>query len=535
MLHDSFRGVAPELSALPDDVDALKRQVVSLYEKIDALTETIQLLQRRSFGRKSEQTPVPGQRELFAQAAGTEEVRVLSPQEAASYRIPVRSHARRARGGRKPLPRDLPEVDVVHDIAEGDKVCGCGATLSRIGEEELRQLGVIAPQFYVVRHVRPKYACRACGGEKTPAPVVRIAPAPKQLIPKSIVTPELLAWVLTGKWVDGLPFYRLEKMLRRYGVEISRETLCFWMQQGARRLLPLVGLLREAILRGEVVQADETPVQVLREPGRSATTKSYLWAFRGGDPKHPSLVFEYHPSRGAKVPLEFLQGYEGVLQTDGYDGYHEVGRQPGIVHAGSMAHARRKFVDAAAVAKGTGLADYALNEFFGPLYAIEAEARRLEMSSDARRDLRASHAKPILDAFRSWLDQRSLETPPSLALGKAIGYAIKEWSTLIRYADDGRIEIDTNLIENAIRPYCVGRRAWLFHDSPEGAKAGAALYSIVESAKANSLEPYHYLRYLFNRLLTMEPDDPFADLLPHRLTPQDIVLPQPTLPAAPGG
>jgi transposase len=365
--------------------------------------------------------------------------------------------------------------------------------------------------------------------------VVRIAPAPKQLIPKSIVTPELMAWVLASKWVDGLPFYRLEKMLHRWGVEISRETLCFWMQQGAKRLLPLVGLLHEQILGGGVVQADETPVQVLREPGRSATTKSYLWAFRGGDPKHPSLVFQYHPSRGAEVPLEFLHGYEGVLQTDGYDSYHEVGRQPGIVHAGSMAHARRKFVEAAAVAKGSGFAAHALNEFFRPLYAIEAEARRLEMGPDARKQLRVARAKPILDSFKSWLDQKSLETPPSLTLGKAIGYAVNEWPKLIRYVEDGRIEIDTNLIENAIRPYCVGRRAWLFHDSPEGAAAGAALYGIVETAKANGLEPYHYLRFLFNRLLTMKPDDRFVDLLPHRLKPQDIVLPPPTLPTAPPG
>ena len=526
--------MAPELSALPNDIDELKQKVVSLYLQIDGLKETILLLQRLHFGPKSEQGPVPGQSELFDQEGAIEEVRTVSPEEAASYRIPVRSHNRRA-PGRKPLPKDLPAIEILHDVPEAERVC-CKRPMNRIGEERLEQLGVIPPQFYRVVHVRPKYGCGVCDGENTEGAVIKVAPAPEQLIPKSIVTPELLSWVLTAKCVDGLPFYRLEKMLHRYGVEISRETMCMWMQQGASRLLPLVGLLREEILRSEVIQADETTVQVLREPGRSATSKSYLWVYRGGDSGHPVLCFEYHPSRGAEVPLKFLNGYQGVLQTDGYEGYTEVGKQPGIVHATSMAHARRKFVEAAKVAKVKGLADYALREFFRPLYAIEAEARELKLGPEARLKLRTEQAKPILEGFKSWLDEKVLQTPPSLRLGKAIGYARKLWPKLTRYAEDGRIEIDTNLLENAIRPFCVGRRAWLFHDSPEGAKASAVLHGLIQTAKAAGLEPYHYLRFVFTKLLTMKPDDEFAALLPHRLRPQDIVLPPLQLPTPdPGG
>jgi transposase len=526
--------VAPELSALPNDIDELKQKIVSLYLQIDGLKETILVLQRLHFGPKSERGPVPGQGELFGQEAGIEEVRTVSPEEAASYRIPVRSHNRRP-AGRKPLPRELPELTILHDVPEADRMC-CERPMKCIGEERLEQLGVIPPQFYRLVHVRPKYGCRVCDGEKTEAPVIRIAPAPEQLIPKSIVTPELLSWVLTAKCVDGLPFYRLEKMLHRYGVEISRETMCDWMQQGARRLLPLVGLLRQEVLRSEVIQADETTVQVLGEPSRSPTSKCYLWAYRGGRAEEPVLYFEYSPSRGAEVPLKFLNGYQGVLQTDGYDGYEEVGKQPGIVHAASMAHARRKFVDAAKVAKGKGLADYALREFFRPLYAIEAQARELKLGAEARLKLRTEQAKPILEKFKGWLDEKVLQTPPSLRLGKAISYARNLWPKLTRYAEDGRIEIDTNLLENAIRPFCVGRRAWLFHDSPEGAKASAVLHGLIQTAKVAGLEPYHYLRFVFTKLLTMKPDDEFAVLLPHRLKPQDIVLPPIQLPAPdPGG
>jgi transposase len=524
--------VAPELSALPNDVDELKRKIVSLYEQLEALTETVLLLQHRSFGRKAERPTVPEQRELFAATLEVEEIRAISPTEAASYRIPVREHTRKKRG-RKPLPENLPEIVIVHDIPEEQKVC-CGEKMNRIGEETLVQLGVIPPQFYRIRNVRPKWGCGICDGEQTEPPVVRIAPPPRQLFPKSIVTPELIAWVLTGKWVDGLPAYRLEKMLRRYGMEISRETLCVWMRQAAERVLPLLGLLREQILAGDVVQVDETTVQVLREPERAATTKSYLWAFRGGDPKRPSLVFQYHPSRSGQVPLEFLKGYEGVVQSDGYDGYGELGRQPGVVHAGCMAHVRRKFVDAAKVAKGGGLAAKAL-EYIRRLYGTESEARKRQLGPEERQALREREAKPVLKEFKGWLERTALETPPKLALGKAINYALSEWVRLERYADDGRIEIDNNLIENAIRPYCVGRRAWLFHDSPQGAKAGAALYGLIETAKASGLEPYHYLRYLFTKLLEMKPDDEYAALLPTRLKAQDIVLPPPDLTLAQAG
>lgn len=518
--------MAPELAALPNDIDALKHTIVSLYEQIEALTETVLLLQQRSFGRKSEQPTVREQQELFGEPLGVEEVRAVSAEEAARYRIPVRAHTRKKRG-RKPLPENLPEIVIVHDIPEEQKMC-CANHMNRIGEETLEQLGVIPPQFYRIKHVRPKWGCGICDGEKTESPVVRIAPPPAQLFPKSIATPELIAWILTGKWVDGLPSYRLEKMLRRYGVEISRETLCVWMMQAAERVLPLLGLLREQVLAGKLVQIDETTVQVLREPGRAATTKSYLWAFRGGEAERPSLVFQYHPSRSGQIALEFLEDYEGPVQTDGYDGYGELDRKPGIVHAGCAAHARRRFVQAARLAKGGGLAAEAL-EYFRRLYAIEAEARKGKLEPQERKALRQQEAKPIWGEFKSWLEDKALRTPPKLTLGKAIGYTLGQWDRLVRYLEDGNIEIDTNLIENAIRPYCVGRRAWLFHDSPQGAKAGAVLFSLVESAKACGLEPYHYLRYVFTKILEMKPDDEFAALLPTRLRPQDIVLPPPNL------
>jgi len=530
--------VAVELASLPDDPFELKKMVVSLYAKVETLIEEVVLLRGQQYGRKSEKRSLEEQRgeqrRLFdeeALAGASDQVRTLSPEEAASYRVPVRSHVR-GRPRRRPLPEDLPRIEVEHDIAEAEKRCACGATLSRIGEETLEQLGIIPTRFYVLRHIRPKYACRSCDGVETEGATVKIAPPPPQLFAKSIVTPELLAWLVTSKYADGLPFYRVERIVQRSGVEISRESLCSWTIQGSQRCVPLLGLMRQELLSGPVIQADETRVQVLREPGRSASSKSYMWVYRGGDPQKPVVLFDYHPSRSAEVPLRFLKDYRGYLQTDGYKGYAELGNQPGIHHVGCWAHARRKFVEAAKVSPKGGAAEEAL-ETIRKLYEIESRAERQKLGPEEIRQLRQKEALPILVAFRGWLERKANETPPSLALGKAISYTLGQWDRLVRYVEDGRLRPDNNLAENAIRPFVVGRKAWLFSATPEGATASATMYSLVETARANGLEPYHYLRYLFTRLLTMRPEDTFASLLPQNLKPADIVLPDPLAPPPP--
>jgi len=273
-----------------------------------------------------------------------------------------------------------------------------------------------------------------------------------------------------------------------------------------------------AIREGPIVNIDETTVQVLQEPGRADTQKSYMWVFRGGNPERPVLRYQYHPTRAGSVPLSYLAGFKGYVQTDGYNGYDALGRKPGIVMVGCWAHARRKFHDvlqaaAPQVAKRRLAAEDAI-EFIRQLYRIEKEARVKELSVPALYELRQQQAQSVLKEFKNWLEEKAPLTPPGGLLGKAIGYTLNQWSRLIVYLQDGRLRPDNNLVENAIRPFVVGRKNWLFSGHPRGAAASAFLYSLIETAKANGLKPYLYMRHLFDQLPLAKTEEDYRSLLP---------------------
>ena len=282
-------------------------------------------------------------------------------------------------------------------------------------------------------------------------------------------------------------------------------------------------MLRSEILSGPLVNIDETTVQVLKEPGRENTAKSYMWVFRGGAPDKPALVFQYQPTRGGQAPKDFLNGYQGYIQTDGYSGYDALGVQKGIVHVGCWAHVRRKFYEVVEARQKnsrqkskTGSGDVALS-YIKRLYTIESVAKQQEYSAEQIQKIRQEQAKPILDEFKGWLEKRFVQTPPKGLLGKAIAYALNQWPRLIIYLEDGKLRPDNNLAENAIRPFVVGRKNWLFSGHPRGAEASACLYSLIETAKANQLEPYLYFRFLFDRLPSAVNEDHFRSLLPQYL------------------
>jgi transposase len=512
-----------DAAQLPDTVEALQSLVLDFAElqqnaetEISLLKEEISLLKHRLFGRKSEKLPVgSGQLLLFneAEAAEPEE------QGTAAETIAVPAHERR-RGCRKPLPESLLRVEVVHDLTEEQKQCACGEQKSRIGEDVSEQLDIIPPKIQVIQHIRPKYACKNCEGTAADEPAVSIAPMPEQMIPKSIATPGLLAWSLTGKFVDALPFYRIEHILKRYGVEVSRQTLCCWAVKVAEVCRPLVELMEEDILKGFQINADETMLQVLQEPGREPTTRSYMWLFRGGAAEKPVILYQYHESRSGKVAQEFLKNYAGYVQTDGYLGYDFLEQMPEITHLGCWAHVRRKFVEVVNAAgkdkdgkKKNGSGDVAL-DYIGKLYLIEKECAERKLNPEQITAERQRRAGPVLAQFKAWLDKRSPQVPPGSTVGKAISYTLGQWERLIVYLQDGRLRPDNNLAENAIRPFVLGRKNWLFAATPDGAHASAALYSIIETAKVNGLEPYWYLRYLFERLPKAKSKKEHKKLLP---------------------
>jgi len=367
-----------KVQSLQANLQAERNERIEYQNKALEYFEELQLMRRRLFGRSAERLSEADRKQLwlFNEA---ETIAATENQPSEPQRVPVRCHTR-AKRGRKPLPADLERVEMIHDIAESEKNCGCGQPLKRIGQEVCEKLEIIPAQVRVRRHVRPKYACRACegSGEEEKA-AVRIAPAVKQLLPKSIASPALVAYMLVSKFCDALPFYRQERQFQRMGVDLSRQDMANWTMAVARRIQPLVQLLRGEIYSGPVVQIDETTLQVMQEPGRANTRQSYMWVYRGGQPDHPVVDYQYHPSRSGEVPLKVLDGYRGFVQTDGYEGYEELGRQPGITHVGCWAHARRKFFEAKVVSKQTGSADEALTSI-DKLFAWERGLRAEELA-----------------------------------------------------------------------------------------------------------------------------------------------------------
>ncbi len=518
---------------LPDTPVALKEVIVDLHGQIadlqnvhdketGILIEQIRLLRAQLYGRKAEKIAVEG---------GPQPLPLFDMPEPANTEdnkdegIHIPAHTRK-RGGRKPLPDNLPRVECVHDIDDADKICACGCELSRIGEEVSEQLDIIPAQIRVIRHIRPKYACKNnnCEGVKDDGPSVKIAPVHPQIIPKSIVSSGLLAHVITAKFVDHTPFYRQEKQFIRLAVEVSRTSMCNWAMQAAVACQPLLNLLQDEVLESSFINIDETTLQVLQEPGRSPTSKSYMWVFRRGDPTKPVLIYQYHPTRSGDVVREFLGGFQGYVQSDGYVGYDFLDHIKGIRHIGCWAHARRKFMDvikAQGKNRRKGRADKALS-YIRKLYKLEKDARKKEFTPEEIYSMRQEKAKPILDDFEKWLSKNKLLTPPKGLLGKAISYTLNQWHRLVGYVQDGHLTPDNNMAENSIRPFVIGRKNWLFSGTPEGAEASALLYSLIETAKANKLEPYAYLRYIFKKLPIVSSLEDYEALLPWNVTPEQM-------------
>lgn len=480
------------------------------------LKERIDLLLAQLYGKKSERKPILEDPDQMSYLEELVEEPIVEPVE---EKVAVPAHTRK-KAGRKPLPEELPRVEVIHDIPEDQKQCNCGSTLCRIGEEVSEQLNYIPAKLEVIRHIRPKYACKACEGLDTDGNTVKIAPAPRQIIEKSIATPGLLAHIITAKFVDAMPFYRQEKQFARLGYELSRTNMTNWTLQLGQSIEKLLGLLKQDLLSGPLIHMDETTLQVLKEKDRLPTTKSYMWVMRGGTPEKPGIYFHYSPTRSAATARTLLASYRGVVQTDGYTGYDYLDTSDQIHHAGCWAHSRRKFMEVLK-AKGkyqkkkakSGHAEQAI-DFIGQLYGIEREADEEEVSIEQRVRLRKEKAKPLLDQFHKWLNAVGAKTPPKGLLGNAIGYTLKRWDQLTLYLEYGFVPLDNNLAENAIRPFVVGRKNWLFCDTVAGARASAGLYSLIETARANGLNPYDYLKLLFEKLPFAETIGQLRQLLP---------------------
>jgi transposase len=467
-VFDKITTMQIDKNTLPTNVEALSNLVLELQQKLDQqsqfieqLLEQMRLARHQHFGVRSERYSLDQLALVFNEAEvaakQTAEDRYIDSidKNTAADAIVVPAYLRK-RGGRRPLPPELPRVDVIHTLDERACHCGtCRSELTVIGQKVSEQLDITPARVQVLRHIKKTYACDHCQSKPTTTPM------PAQPIPKSMASPGTLAHIATAKYVDGLPLYRQEQQLKRIGVDLPRSTLAHWMVKAGHLVQPLINLLRDSLLGYDIIAMDETRLQVLKEPGRRPQSQSYLWVQRGGPPDHPIVLYDYDPSRSQQVPIRLLDTFAGYLQTDAYEGYSAVIHNNGITALGCWAHVRRKF-DEAIKAQGNlspekskaTLAAEALRKIQG-LYRIEREIKSL--NDEQRQTVRVNRSVPLLDEFRVWLDQHIPIVPPRSALGMAMNYAHKQWPKLITYTQDGRLRMDNNLTENAIRPFVIGR------------------------------------------------------------------------------
>lgn len=513
-LQQENRRLKEELKQLKKEHETLGSQYEASVKKVEALSEELIWFRRRYFGRSSEQLSEAEQRQLrlFDEA---EESLEVEDTDASYEAISVSSHLRR-RPRREKLPESFPVKEIVVDLSEEQKHCGCGHELTRIGEERSEKLDVIPPTFRVLRYLRPKYACKHCEGSgDEDHPAVRTAAMPPAVIAKGIATEGLLSFIITGKFCDALPLYRQEKQFARLGVELPRQTMADWMIAVASACEPLYQQLAAYSRSGSVLQIDETTLQVMREAERKNSSLSYMWVIRGGDPEKPGVLYHYAASRSGAVAQELVGDFDGYLQSDGYEAYDRLCEQRSLTHVGCWAHARRLFVDAKSVGKNASSATQALS-YIAKLYAAE-HRRPSAAATEVFADQRRAEVHPALDQLHGWLEKKALQVPESTALGKAVNYTLGQWPKLLRYLDHPQLTPDTNAVERAIRPFVVGRKNWLFSGSPRGAHASAVLYSLVETARANQQEPYWYFRRMLQHLPYARTPEDYRKLLPQFL------------------
>ena len=500
-----------------ETVTISKTEYESLKQQIAYLMEQLKLSKRRQFAPSSEKSEYD-QISLFNEAEIAADLKTAEPDigEVKAYR------RKKARHAADRLPQDLPVEIVEHELTESERSCTeCGGDLHVMGRETRDELKLIPAKAMIVRHVRHVYACRACEKNAEKVPIIK-ADIPQPVIKGSFASPESIAHIAAQKFVMGIPLYRQEQEWERNGILLSRQTMSNWLMKATGDwLLPVYDRLHELLCAGEVAHADETTLQVLHEPGKSAQSKSYMWLYRtSGDAEHQIVLYDYQPDRKGKRPAEFLKDFKGYLHTDGYDVYHR-GLPAKIAVVGCWAHCRRKFDEALKIIpEKERIGSGALHgkHFCDRLFALEREYADLPTGHNgkARYEARLKRSRPVMDDFFSWA--KNSEALPKTPLGRAVKYALDQKMWLERVLLDGRLELSNNRAERSIKPFVIGRKNWLFSNTPKGATASAVLYSLIETAKENGLNPYDYLTAVFKLAPNLTTGGAINALLPWNLS-----------------
>lgn len=481
---------------LKNEKETLENEQKQLKLKLQWYEEQLKLNRAQKYGKSSEKGCV-GQISLFNEA---EEEASSSVPEPELEDVVIKEHKRKKKRNPKDIYENLPVERIEHDIPEKDKVCPeCGENMHKMSEEIVRHIEVIPAQYKVVEDVYPIYACRNCEKNNTKTPIV-MAEKKKQLIPRSLVSPSLMAYIMSQKFVNSLPLYRQEQELKRNGLQISRQTMANWVIAGAALLKPLHDHMHEELIKKEILHADETELEVLHEVDRRYDMKSYMWLYRtsGYDDK-PIVIYDYQEGRSGLYAKEFLDGFRGYIHTDAWSGYNRLRSTAKL--CGCWAHMRRKFTDALKILKDPpkDCPEKKGAAYCDKLFKIEEKGENY--TTEERFKLREAESKPVMDAFFAWVkEEMEKRAVTQNMLGKAFTYAVNQEEKLRRVLEDGRIELSNNRAERSIKPFVIGRKNWLFCNTPKGAKSSAIVYSIIETAKENGLKPYEYLKWVFEQI-----------------------------------
>lgn len=521
-----------KLQALAEENARLKAQNSHYCERAVLIEEEVRWLKAQVFGRTNDKLSSDvsvDQQLLFNEAEVLAAIEAADAAHAAR-KTKIAAHEREHTGGRKAIPKSFPRIIIPHDVPESEKYCTqCPdrPALKYIGMEISEWYRYEQPKIQVEQHQRLKMACECCHNG------VKIGPKPPQLLPKTMASPSLLAHLITAKFVDGLPLYRVSRQLERSGIDLSPGTAGTWVNLvGGEKIMPLINLMNETLLQASFLHMDETYLKVLKSE-KAVDSTHYMVVRAGGPPGRRIILYNYEPSRTAEALKRLLIGpdgpYTGRLLTDGLDLYDHVCEALKLLHFGCLQHARGYFIKAKKVSElpsSRSLAQVAIEDYFRKVYAVEQEITTLREQHTSRGEtlplevalkLRQDKSKPLLAAFKQWVDELLPGVPPKGALGKALSYTTSQWTKISRFLEYPDMPADNNYAEQQIKNFVIGRKAWVFCDSKAGATASANLYSLVMSARANDVEPFAYLSFVFEQLPTATTVQALEALMPWNL------------------
>ena len=486
-----------------------KEKYENAVQSYDELLFQLRQMQRAQFGSTSEKYSdiFSGQQALFEAEELLDDSGDDDDDPDPDGRVPVKGHRRKKKSGVSTYDH-LPTREEIISVDEADRHCECGCEKKVLGYEDKWLLHYVPAVFERILQKREKVSCPRCKDAIVTAPVV------PQLLPKSEATEDLLAQVVINKCLDRQPLYHLEKCWsERFNVKISRQTMAGWIIASAKKMTPLISLIKEAQLSYPISAVDATSIQVLKEEDRKATTKSYMYCMRGGPPDKRSVLYDYNATSHKKFVKDWYADYQGSIHSDAENIFVSLNEEDFISMSYCNAHARRKFEKITKTVHSEGLAHTAMR-YFKRLYKIEAKAKSVQMCPEERLELRQRESMPIVDSFHKWLVDSEKKVLPKSPIGKALRYSLKHWTGLTQFLDNGELEIDNNLTEQQIKPFVMARKNFLFSYSVEGAHALATYFSLIQTAKAHNIEPCAYLTTVFKEIPTCYSFEDYEIILP---------------------